>query len=50
MMRITSKSLYVYLQRPDTGEWVVVGRYQPSPTEGTGKFRYAPSYADAGLT
>jgi serine/threonine-protein kinase HipA len=23
----TSNSLYVYLQRPDTGEWVTVGRY-----------------------
>ena len=27
-MLITSKPLFVYLQRPDTGEWVTVGRYQ----------------------
>jgi serine/threonine-protein kinase HipA len=51
MMPITSKPLYVYLQRPDTGEWVTAGRYQPDPGNdgGQGRFRYAPSYADAGL-
>ena len=26
-MPITSKPLFIYLQRPDTGEWVTVGRY-----------------------
>ena len=46
----TSKPLFVYLQRPDNGEWVTVGRYQGGPVAGTGKFKYAPSYVDAGLT
>jgi serine/threonine-protein kinase HipA len=40
----------VYLQRPDSGEWVTVGRYQAGPVAGTGRFKYAPSYVDAGLT
>ena len=40
----TSKALYVYLQRPDTGEWVTVGRYSPGALPKTGQFRYAPSY------
>ena len=26
-MPIISKPLFIYLQRPDTGEWVTVGRY-----------------------
>jgi serine/threonine-protein kinase HipA len=43
-----SKPLYVYLQRPDTGEWVTAGRYKPG-APGEGFFRYAPSYIDAGL-
>ncbi|MEH6438294.1 type II toxin-antitoxin system HipA family toxin [Massilia sp. DD77] len=43
-----SKPLYVYLQRPDTGEWVTVGRYKTG-SAGEGLFRYAPSYVDAGL-
>lgn len=46
----TSKALFVYLQRPDNGEWVTVGRYQAGPVAGTGRFKYAPSYVDAGLT
>ncbi|HEY4540947.1 MAG TPA: HipA domain-containing protein [Noviherbaspirillum sp.] len=46
----TSKPLYVYLQRPDTGAWVTVGRYQFDDVSRTGRFRYAPSYVDAGLT
>ncbi len=46
---ITSKPLFVYLQRPDTEEWVTVGRYQAGAA-GSGYFRYAPSYADAGLS
>ncbi len=45
----TSKALFVYLQRPDNGEWVTVGRYQAGPVAGTGRFKYAPSYVDAGL-
>jgi serine/threonine-protein kinase HipA len=46
----TSKPIFVYLQRPDTGEWVTVGRYLGDPANGLGTFRYAPSYVDAGLT
>lgn len=44
-MATTSKPLFVYLQRPDNGEWVTVGRYQAGPAT----FKYAPSYVDAGL-
>lgn len=43
-----SKPLYVYLQRPDNGEWVTVGRYKAGKP-GEGFFKYAPSYIDAGL-
>lgn len=43
-----SKPIYVYLQRPDSGEWVTVGRYKAGQP-GEGFFRYAPSYIDAGL-
>ena len=45
-----AQPLYAYLQRPDTGEWVTVGRYlltKDSPRS-TGSFRYAPSYLAAG--
>lgn len=42
-----SKALFVYLQRPDTGEWVTVGRYRKG-LPGEGFFLYAPSYVDAG--
>jgi serine/threonine-protein kinase HipA len=45
-----SKPLFVYLQRPDTAEWVTVGRYLGDPANGLGAFQYAPSYVDAGLT
>ena len=45
----TSKPLYIYLQRPDSGEWVTVGRYQ-SGQDGTGRFRYAPSYLESDAT
>lgn len=45
---IISKPLFVYLQRPDNGEWVTVGRYM-TDAHGSGTFRYAPSYVDAGL-
>jgi serine/threonine-protein kinase HipA len=44
-----SRPLYVYLQRPDTGAWVTVGRYL-ADVNGVGSFTYAPSYIDAGLT
>lgn len=46
----TSRPLYVYLQRPDNGDWVTVGRYLFDTVSQTGLFRYAPSYVDAGLT
>ena len=46
----TSKPLFVYLQRPDTGEWVTAGRYLGDIQNGLGTFRYAPSYVDAGFT
>jgi len=47
----TSKPVYVYLQRPDTGEWVTAGRLTRSAAAPeTGYFQYAPSYLDAGLT
>lgn len=44
-----SKPLFVYLQRPDTGEWVTVGRYKKGQS-GEGFFLYAPSYFEADLT
>ena len=50
---MTSDRFYVYLQRPDSGEWVTVGRYQATTrTDGStvGEFRYAPSYVNAGHT
>jgi serine/threonine-protein kinase HipA len=46
----TSKPLYVYLQRPDTGEWVTAGRYLLDKDTSVGKFLYAPSYVRAGLS
>jgi serine/threonine-protein kinase HipA len=45
-----SKPLFVYLQRPDTGKWITVGRYLLEKENKVGKFRYAPSYQQAGLT
>ena len=44
-----SDVLYVYLQRPDNAEWVTVGRYGRDAVSGAGRFRYAPSYLEAGL-
>ncbi|MFM1991706.1 MAG: hypothetical protein RJA99_4663 [Pseudomonadota bacterium] len=46
-----SERFFVYLQRPDTGEWVTVGRYQAATAaDGStiGEFMYAPSYVTAG--
>jgi serine/threonine-protein kinase HipA len=46
------RPIYIYLQRPDTGEWVTVGRYRAGDgVRGAeqGFFKYAPSYVDAGL-
>lgn len=48
---MTSERFYVYLQRPDSGEWVTVGRYQATTGadgSSSGEFRYAPSYVEAG--
>lgn len=45
---MTSNALYVYLQRPDNGDWVTLGRYTRND-ERIGGFRYAPSYERAGL-
>jgi serine/threonine-protein kinase HipA len=47
-MSNTSKPVFVYLQRPDTGEWLTVGRYKKGQT-GEGTFLYAPSYVEAGF-
>ena len=50
---MTSERFYVYLQRPDSGEWVTVGRYQATTgADGStmSEFRYAPSYVEAGHT
>ena len=44
----SSRPLYIYLQRPDNGEWVTAGRYL-AVGPGAGNFRYAPSYVDSGL-
>lgn len=51
---MTTTSVFVYLQRPDNGEWVTVGRYSlvrsDSPLQPSlGEFRYAPSYLEAGF-
>jgi serine/threonine-protein kinase HipA len=48
-MANTSKPVYVYLQRPDTGDWVTVGRYMKTEETLAGTFMYAPSYVEAGL-
>lgn len=45
-----SKPLYIYLQRPDTAQWVTIGRYLLDEHSGIGRFRYAPSYQEAGLS
>lgn len=50
MTTTRSDRFFVYLQRPDTGEWVTVGRYRFDEASGQGMFRYAPSYEAAGLT
>lgn len=47
---MTSKPLFVYLQRPDNDEWITVGRYLRDAKTGQGKFRYAPSYLNAGFS
>lgn len=51
---MTTSRVFVHMQRPDNGEWVVVGRYnlfRPDMPggESLGEFRYAPSYLESGL-
>lgn len=46
----TSSPLYIYLQRPDNGEWVTVGRYVLESDKQVGTYRYSPRYAEAGLS
>ncbi len=43
------KRVYVYLQRPDNGEWVTVGRYRLDSESSKGLFAYAPSYLEERL-
>ncbi len=50
---MTISSVYLYLQRPDTSEWVTVGRYTLNQADGQNSvasvaFKYAPSYLQAG--
>lgn len=45
---MSTSSLYVYLQRPDTGEWITLGRYSLDRATCRGLFIYAPSYIEAG--
>lgn len=48
---MSSERFFVYLQRPDSGEWVTVGRFQVVPDaagSNIGEFMYAPSYVAAG--
>ncbi|RXZ38178.1 HipA domain-containing protein [Oxalobacteraceae bacterium CAVE-383] len=48
-MIFKEKPLYVYLQRPDNGEWITVGRYSLDKETHIGTFLYAPTYIDAGF-
>lgn len=47
---MTSRPMYIYLQRPDNGEWMTVGRYVLDADKEVGSYRYAPRYAEAGLS
>ncbi|HEY4074292.1 MAG TPA: HipA domain-containing protein [Herbaspirillum sp.] len=49
-MIFNEKPIYVYLQRPDNGQWVTAGRYRFDHELRAGTFLYAPSYVDAGLS
>jgi serine/threonine-protein kinase HipA len=44
-----SSPLYVYLQRPDNGQWVTVGRYSRDANTRQGRFRYSPRYLESGF-
>ncbi|GGC75410.1 type II toxin-antitoxin system HipA family toxin [Undibacterium terreum] len=43
------KAQFIYLQRPDNGEWLTIGRYQVGSAVGTGSFRYTHNYVHADL-
>lgn len=47
---MTTSSLYIYLQRPDTHQWITLGRYSLDRASSHGEFIYAPSYLEAGHT
>lgn len=42
----SSKPVYIYLQHPDSGEWLTVGRYTWQSETQTGEFLYAPLYCE----
>jgi serine/threonine-protein kinase HipA len=44
-----SSPLFVYLQRPDNGQWVTVGRYSLDANIRQGRFCYSPRYLEAGF-
>ncbi|WP_275272387.1 type II toxin-antitoxin system HipA family toxin, partial [Limnobacter sp. P1] len=46
--KISIRPLYVYMQRPDTEQWLTVGAYWFDETSSLGRFKYAPSYEEAG--
>ena len=48
--KIGMRPLYVYMQRPDTAQWLTVGAYWFDETNSIGRFKYAPSYEEAGHT
>ena len=42
------RPLYVYMQRPDTAQWLTVGAYWFDQMNSLGRFKYAPSFEEAG--
>ncbi|MCQ8897718.1 HipA domain-containing protein [Limnobacter humi] len=42
------RPLYVYMQQPGTAQWLTVGAYWQDESSRIGRFKYAPSYEDAG--
>ena len=42
------RPLYVYMQRPDTAQWLTVGAYWFDEASLLGRFKYAPSFEEAG--
>ncbi|MFT0546365.1 type II toxin-antitoxin system HipA family toxin [Allopusillimonas ginsengisoli] len=41
---MTSSRYYIYLEHPESGEWVTVGRYSFESERKIGQFKYAKSY------